>query len=161
MNREAELIKYTDDVIIQQIYIRCNDQSDITEKDAMKIYWTTTTILASASKCKNVKIHLQLPPKLQRSKASNYHQQITIMENWKIQYTLTTTCFHLKHTIGTRNFLTNEFINIINNNVINHLITLHIINNFQEEIEAKRKIQHFLQYHQTQQIQLGNDYLRK
>jgi hypothetical protein len=107
------------------------------------------------------KTHLQLPPKLQRSKASNYHQQITIMENWKIQYTLTTTCFHLKHTIGTRNFLTNEFINIINNNVINHLITLHIINNFQEEIEAKRKIQHFLQYHQTQQIQLGNDYLRK
>ena len=107
------------------------------------------------------KIHLQLPPKLQRSKASNYHQQITIMENWKIQYTLTTTCFHLKHTIGTRNFLTNEFINIITNNVINHLITLHIINNFQEEIEARRKIQHFLKYHQAKQIQLGNDYLRK
>ena len=54
MNREAELIKYIDDVIIQQIYIRCNDQSDITEKDAIKIYWTTTTILASANKCKNV-----------------------------------------------------------------------------------------------------------
>ena len=116
-------------------------------------------------KCKGIlaheKIHLQLPPELQRSKASNYHQQITIMENWKIQYTLTTTCFHLKHTIGTRNFLTNEFINIITNNVINNLITLHIINNFQEEIEAKRKIQHFLQYHQAKQIQLGNDYLRK
>ena len=116
-------------------------------------------------KCKRIlaheKIHLQLPPKLQRSKASNYHQQITLnMENWKIQYTLTTTCFHLKHTIGTRNFLTNEFINIINNNVTNHLITLHIINNLQEEIEARRKIQHFLKYHQAKQIQLGNDYLR-
>ncbi len=106
------------------------------------------------------KIHLQLPPKLQRSKASNYHQQITInMENWKLQ--LTTTCFHLKHTIGTRNFLSNEFIEIIGNNVINHLITLHIINNFQEEIEARRNIQHFLKYHQEQQKQLGNDYLRQ
>ncbi len=83
------------------------------------------------------------------------------MENWELHYTLTTTCFHLKHTIGTRNFLTNESINIINNNVINHLITLHIIDNFQEEIEARRKIQHFLKDHQAKQIQLGNDYLRK
>jgi hypothetical protein len=55
MNREEELIKYIDDIIIQQIYIRCNDQSDITKKDAIKIYWTTSTILASANKCKNVK----------------------------------------------------------------------------------------------------------
>jgi hypothetical protein len=29
------------------------------------------------------------------------------------------------------------------------------------EIEARSKILHFLQYHQTQQIQLGNNYLRK
>ncbi len=117
-------------------------------------------------KCKRIlaheEIHLQLPPKLQRSKASNYHQQITInMENWKLPYTLTTTCFHLKHTIGTRNFLSNEFIEIIGNNVINHLITLHIINNFQEEIEARRKIPHFLNYQQEKQKQLGNDYLRQ
>jgi hypothetical protein len=82
------------------------------------------------------------------------------MENWKIQFTLTITCFHLKHTIGTRNFLTNEFINIIKNNAINHLINLHIINNFQEEIEARRKIEDFLIYHQEQQNQLGNNYLR-
>jgi hypothetical protein len=82
------------------------------------------------------------------------------MENWKLQFTFTITCFYLKHTIGTRNFLTNGFINIIKNNGINHLINLHIINNFQEEIEARRKIEEFLKHHQEQQNQLGNDYLR-
>ncbi len=115
--------------------------------------------------CKRIlaheKIHLQLPPKLQRSKASNYHQQIRI--NGKLE-----TLIHAHHNLLSsetynrhKKFLTNEFINIIKNNAINHLITLHIIDNFQEEIEARRKIQHFLKYHQEQQYQLGNDYLRQ
>ena len=84
------------------------------------------------------------------------------MENWKIQYTLTTTCFHLKHTIGTRNFLTNEFINIINNNVINHLITLHIINNFQEEIEEIENLTRiFLNHHHQLQERFGLAFLKR
>ena len=88
MNREAELIKYIDDVIIQQIYIRCNDQSDITERDAIDLLDNDNNfgIGKQMQKCKRIlaheKIHLQLPPKLQRSKASDYHQQITII--WKI-----------------------------------------------------------------------------
>jgi hypothetical protein len=82
------------------------------------------------------------------------------MEYYKLQFTLIVTCFHLKHTIGTRNFLSNQFIEIIKNNSIHHLISLHIIINIQEEIEARRKIEKFLKYHQEQQRQLGNDYLR-
>ena len=89
MNREAELIKYIDDVIIQQIYIRCNDQSDITEKRRYEDLLDNDknfSIIKQMQKCKRIlaheKIHLQLPPKLQRSKASNYHQQLTI--KWKI-----------------------------------------------------------------------------
>jgi hypothetical protein len=117
-------------------------------------------------KCKRIlaheEIHIQLPHKLQSSKASNYNQQFGLkMENYKIQHTLIITCFHLKHTVGTRNFLSNAFIEIIKNNSINHLIDLQIINNIYEEIEAGRKIEEFLKYHQTQQRQLGNDYLRE